>query len=37
MGTGTLDMISRCSDAGLPEPEFDDSSGFKMIGAYAFP
>ena len=30
MGTGTLDMISRCSDAGLPEPEFDDSSGFKI-------
>ena len=30
MGTGTLDMISRCNDAGLPEPEFDDSSGFKI-------
>ena len=30
MGTGTLDMIHRCSDAGLPEPEFDDSSGFKI-------
>ena len=30
MGTGTLDMISRCHDAGLPEPEFDDSSGFKI-------
>ena len=30
MGTGTLDMIRRCSDAGLPEPEFDDSSGFKI-------
>ena len=29
MGTGTLDMIRRCSDAGLPEPEFNDSSGFK--------
>ena len=29
MGTGTLDMIRRCSDAGLPEPEFTDSSGFK--------
>ena len=29
MGTGTLDMISRCRDAGLPEPEFTDSSGFK--------
>ena len=22
MGTGTLDMIRRCADAGLPEPEF---------------
>ena len=22
-------MIRRCSDAGLPEPEFTDSSGFK--------
>ena len=31
MGTGTLDMIRRCSDAGLPEPEFTDSSGFKTI------
>ena len=31
MGTGTLDMIRRCSDAGLPEPEFTDSSGFKII------
>ena len=29
MGTGTLDMIRRCSDAGLPEPEFTISSGFK--------
>ncbi len=29
MGTGTLDMIRRCRDAGLPEPEFDDSGGFK--------
>ena len=29
MGTGTLDMIRRCRDAGLPEPEFNDSSGFK--------
>jgi len=29
MGTGTLDMIRRCSDAGLSEPEFADSSGFK--------
>ncbi len=30
MGTGTLDMIRRCRDAGLPEPEFNDSSGFKI-------
>jgi predicted HTH transcriptional regulator len=30
MGTGTLDMIHRCRDAGLPEPEFTDSSGFKI-------
>ena len=29
MGTGTLDMIRRCRDAGLPEPEFTDISGFK--------
>ena len=29
MGTGTLDMIRRCSDADLREPEFTDSSGFK--------
>ena len=29
MGTGTLDMIRRCRDAGLSEPEFTDSSGFK--------
>ncbi|MYF57383.1 transcriptional regulator, partial [Candidatus Poribacteria bacterium] len=29
MGTGTLDMIRRCRDAGLPEPEFNDSGGFK--------
>ena len=29
MGTGTLDIIRRCRDAGLPEPEFTDSSGFK--------
>ena len=29
MGTGTLDMIRRCEDAGLLEPEFTDSGGFK--------
>ncbi len=28
MGTGTLDMISRCIDAGLPEPEFAVTQGF---------
>ena len=28
MGTGTLDMISRCVDAGLPEPEFTVTQGF---------
>ena len=28
MGTGTLDMISRCADAGLPEPEFSVADGF---------
>lgn len=30
MGTGTLDMIRRCRDANLSEPEFTDSSGFKI-------
>ena len=30
MGTGTLDMIRRCGDANLREPEFTDSSGFKI-------
>ena len=29
MGTGTLDMIRRCRDAGLSEPDFTDSGGFK--------
>ena len=29
MGTGTLDMIRRCKNAGLLEPEFTDSGGFK--------
>lgn len=28
MGTGTIDMISRCHEAGLPEPEFTISDGF---------
>lgn len=30
MGTRTVDMIRRCRDAGLPEPEFNDSGGFKI-------
>ena len=30
METGTLDTIRRCTDAGLSEPEFNDSSGFKI-------
>ena len=29
LGTGTVDMIRRCREAGLREPEFSDSSGFK--------
>lgn len=28
MGTGTLDMIRRCREAGLPEPRFDMTDGF---------
>ena len=28
MGTGTLDMIRRCAEAGLPEPEFTVTDGF---------
>ena len=28
MGTGTLDMIRRCIEAGLPEPEFSDTGEF---------
>ena len=28
MGTGTLDMISRCAEAGLSEPEFAAAEGF---------
>ncbi len=31
MGTGTRDMISRCSAAGLPEPEFALADGFTVI------
>ena len=29
LGTGTVDMIRRCREAGLREPEFSDISGFK--------
>ena len=28
MGTGTVDMIRRCREAGIPEPEFEASAGF---------
>ena len=28
MGTGTVDMIQRCAEAGLPEPEFEVGAGF---------
>jgi predicted HTH transcriptional regulator len=31
MGTGTRDMIHRCIEAGLPEPEFAVSDGFQTI------
>ena len=30
MGTGIVDMIRRCAEAGLPEPEFDVGSGFTL-------
>ena len=28
LGTGTVDMIERCVEAGLPEPEFESTSNF---------
>ncbi|MYK89111.1 MAG: DUF4062 domain-containing protein [Acidobacteria bacterium] len=28
MGTGTVDMIRRCTEANLPEPEFEAGAGF---------
>ncbi len=31
MGTGTQDMIRRCAEAGLPEPEFTVNDGFRTI------
>ncbi len=30
MGTGIVDMIRRCAEAGLPEPEFDVGVGFAV-------
>ena len=30
MGTGIVDMVRRCAEAGLPEPEFDVGSGFTL-------
>ena len=30
MGTGIVDMVRRCAEAGLPEPEFDSGSGFAL-------
>jgi hypothetical protein len=26
-GTGTLDMIARCREVGLPEPDFEQLAG----------
>jgi predicted HTH transcriptional regulator len=31
MGTGTRDMIRRCVEVGLPEPEFSLSDGFQVV------
>jgi ATP-dependent DNA helicase RecG len=31
MGTGTRDMIRRCREAGLPEPEFSLTDGFVVV------
>lgn len=31
MGAGTVDMIRRCVEAGLPEPEFAVTDGFQTI------
>ena len=30
MGTGTQDMMDKCLEAGLPEPEFTITDGFKI-------
>ena len=37
MGTGTLDMIRRCAEAGLPEPEFAVADGFVATTQRAAP
>ena len=37
MGTGIIDMINRCREADLPEPEFTISGGFKTIIRRATP
>jgi len=34
MGTGTGDMIWRCLEAGLPEPEFAVTDGFQTIKTF---
>ena len=35
VGTGTVDMIRRCIEADLPEPQFKDDGFFSVIkGAY---
>ena len=31
MGTGTLDMIRRCGEEGLPEPQFQITDGFTLM------
>lgn len=31
MGTGTRDMIQRCTQTGVPEPEFAQTDGFQVI------
>lgn len=36
-GTGTLDMIRRCAEAGLPEPEFTVTDGFVVTTRRAAP
>ena len=31
VGGGTLDIIKRCRDAGLPEPKFEEKMGFFVV------